>query len=182
MSPIKAIETIYNDYKFRSRTEARWAVFFDTLGIEYNYELEGFDLGQAGWYLPDFWLPQLHWWIEIKGQPANHRELAMAETLSKMSGQWVIILSGVPGRKKCTAVCFTPLEEHSTDYSWDEMIQLLCRQMTFVQLGIDFITDDWSSKLHSTFRHQLNSNVRLADKACTAARRARFEHGQIGTS
>lgn len=26
---IKAIDTIYKGYKFRSRLEARWAVFFD---------------------------------------------------------------------------------------------------------------------------------------------------------
>ena len=35
---IKAVQTEYNGYKFRSRLEARWAVFFDTLGIEYEYE------------------------------------------------------------------------------------------------------------------------------------------------
>lgn len=63
---IKAIETIYNGYRFRSRLEARWAVFFDTLGIEYQYEVEGFDLGNAGWYLPDFWLPTQKLWLEIK--------------------------------------------------------------------------------------------------------------------
>ena len=33
---MKAIETEYNGYRFRSRLEARWAVFFDALGIEYN--------------------------------------------------------------------------------------------------------------------------------------------------
>ena len=32
---IKAIETRYNGYRFRSRTEARWAVFFDAFGIRY---------------------------------------------------------------------------------------------------------------------------------------------------
>ena len=53
---IKAIETIYNGYKFRSRLEARWAVFFDNAVIEYEYEPEGFDLGGV-WYLPDFYLP-----------------------------------------------------------------------------------------------------------------------------
>jgi len=42
MAEIKAIETVYNGYKFRSRLEARWAVFFDALGIEYEYEKEGF--------------------------------------------------------------------------------------------------------------------------------------------
>ena len=40
---IKAIETVYNGYRFRSRVEARWAVFFDTLGVPYEYEKEGFD-------------------------------------------------------------------------------------------------------------------------------------------
>ena len=38
---IKAIETVYKGYRFRSRLEARWAVFFDALGIHYRYELEG---------------------------------------------------------------------------------------------------------------------------------------------
>lgn len=63
---IKAIETRYKGYRFRSRLEARWAVFFDALGIEWEYEKEGFDLGVHGWYLPDFWLPKHGIWIEIK--------------------------------------------------------------------------------------------------------------------
>jgi hypothetical protein len=63
---IKAIETEYKDCVFRSRIEARWAVFFDALGIAWEYEPEGFDLGEAGWYLPDFWLPEWSCFIEIK--------------------------------------------------------------------------------------------------------------------
>lgn len=41
---IQAIETYYNGYRFRSRLEARWAVFFDTMGIEWRYETEGYIL------------------------------------------------------------------------------------------------------------------------------------------
>ena len=63
---IRAIETRYKGYRFRSRLEARWAVFFDSLSIDWIYEPEGFDLGQGLWYLPDFWLPQQRFWIEIK--------------------------------------------------------------------------------------------------------------------
>ncbi len=63
---LKAIETVYNGYRFRSRLEARWAVFFDAMGIEYQYELEGFDLGDGGYYLPDFWLPKWNSWVEVK--------------------------------------------------------------------------------------------------------------------
>lgn len=51
---IKAIETEYNGYRFRSRLEARWAVFLDILGVKYEYEPEGFDLGNGLYYLPDF--------------------------------------------------------------------------------------------------------------------------------
>jgi hypothetical protein len=51
---IKAIETVYKGYRFRSRLEARWAVFFDTLGIEWVYEPEGFETTDGYRYLPDF--------------------------------------------------------------------------------------------------------------------------------
>lgn len=51
---IKPIETYYNGYRFRSRLEARWAVFFDTLGVKYEYEPEGFALPSGRCYLPDF--------------------------------------------------------------------------------------------------------------------------------
>src|SRR5690242_20681738 len=63
---LKAIDTIYNGYKFRSRLEARWAIFFDCLGIKYQYEPEGYDLGEAGYYLPDFWLPDHNIFVEVK--------------------------------------------------------------------------------------------------------------------
>ena len=53
---IKAIETEYHGCKFRSRLEARWAVFFDTVGVKWEYEPEGFDLGDGIRYLPDFLL------------------------------------------------------------------------------------------------------------------------------
>lgn len=51
---IKPIETIYNGYRFRSRLEARWAVFLDCLGVKYEYEPEGFELPDGTRYLPDF--------------------------------------------------------------------------------------------------------------------------------
>jgi hypothetical protein len=66
---IQPIETNYAGHKFRSRVEARWAVALDTLGIRYEYEPEGYELGDLGRYLPDFWLPGLKTWLEIK--PSN---------------------------------------------------------------------------------------------------------------
>lgn len=54
MGEIKPIETYYNGYRFRSRLEARWAVFFDVLGIKYSYEQEGYSMQYGIRYLPDF--------------------------------------------------------------------------------------------------------------------------------
>lgn len=77
---IKAIETRYAGCRFRSRLEARWAVFFDTLGIRWEYEPQGFDFPDMSgifgndslftgrvMYLPDFWLPENEVWVEVKG-------------------------------------------------------------------------------------------------------------------
>lgn len=65
---IQPIETRYAGCRFRSRLEARWAVFFDVLGIRWQYEPQGFHVGpRRRPYLPDFHLPALGWWIEVKG-------------------------------------------------------------------------------------------------------------------
>lgn len=66
MSEIRTIQTEYNGYKFRSRLEARWAVFFDEAGIDYQYEPEGFYLSDGSKYLPDFYLPDFLVYVEIK--------------------------------------------------------------------------------------------------------------------
>lgn len=65
MKSITPIETKYAGCLFRSRLEARWAVYFDTLGIHWEYEMEGYQL-PSGWYLPDFWLPQVKVFAEVK--------------------------------------------------------------------------------------------------------------------
>lgn len=80
---IKPIETIYNGYRFRSRLEARWAVFFRAVGLEYQYEPEGFEMDGIR-YLPDFYLPSIDRWFEIKGKP----------------------LLSIEGIKKCEELCF----------------------------------------------------------------------------
>ena len=79
---IKAIQTQYKGYHFRSRLEARYAVLFDSLGFKWEYEKEGYDLGECGYYLPDFFLPDLNVWIEIKGGKATDDELYKCSALS----------------------------------------------------------------------------------------------------
>jgi hypothetical protein len=94
----KAIETVYNGYRFRSRLEARWAVFFDTLGIKYEYEKEGFDLNGV-WYLPDFWWPEMNIWVEIKPTMPDERsmEIETYENLAQLGEHPVVLIAGQPG-------------------------------------------------------------------------------------
>ena len=94
---IKAIETEYKGYRFRSRLEARWAVFFDALGIAWEYEKEGYDLGEAGWYLPDFWLPEWKCFVEIKGADCSDEDRAKCEALYHESEHSVFIAQGQIG-------------------------------------------------------------------------------------
>ena len=63
---IKAIETMYKGYRFRSKLEAKWAVFFDALGIEWEYEPQGFEMSDETRYLPDFRV--MGTWCEVKFQ------------------------------------------------------------------------------------------------------------------
>lgn len=64
---LRAIETTYLGYRFRSRLEARWAAFLTRLGVKFEYESEGYDLNGTR-YLPDFWLPGNRTFIEVKAQ------------------------------------------------------------------------------------------------------------------
>lgn len=75
---IKAIETYYDGYRFRSRLEARWAVFFNNISLEYEYEMDGFEM-EGLCYLPDFYIPSLDRWLEIKGQMLTVSEIQKCE-------------------------------------------------------------------------------------------------------
>ncbi len=56
MNQLRPIQTAYNGRLFRSRLEARWAVFFDVCRVRYEYEPEGYRLSNGQLYLPDFLL------------------------------------------------------------------------------------------------------------------------------
>lgn len=96
---IKAIETEYKGYRFRSRLEARWAVFFDALIIPFEYEKEGFDMDGL-WYLPDFWLPEQNAWLEIKGPELTDSDKEKAVMFRKLrtepNNEEYFILRGDP--------------------------------------------------------------------------------------
>lgn len=92
---MKAIETKYKGYRFRSRLEARWAVFLDSFNEPWEYEIEGFELS-SGRYLPDFWLPRLNSWLEIKGIEPTVIEKTLCCELAQFTNKPITIAWGLP--------------------------------------------------------------------------------------
>jgi len=74
---IEAIPTPYGGTTFRSRLEARWATFLDSHHITWQYEPETITLPSGTVYVPDFWLPELGTWIEVKGDGVPRTEKAV---------------------------------------------------------------------------------------------------------
>lgn len=110
MEEIKAIETEYNGYRFRSRLEARWAVFFDNAGIKYEYEPEGFELEDGTMYLPDFYLPDLKVYAEVKGDPETGEDEIENKAVRFVGNgesniHRLVILSNVPPTKGINCHC-----------------------------------------------------------------------------
>lgn len=112
VSEIKAIETRYKGCHFRSRLEARWAVFFDALGVEWQYEPESF-YGGSGAYVPDFFLPEIAVrgrdycaakgvYVEVKGtdealrRDADKIAMCIDYHLTPLADHGVLVLGDVP--------------------------------------------------------------------------------------
>lgn len=91
-----AIETWFRGFRFRSRLEARWFRFFESLSIDVQYEPEGWQFPDGTRYLPDFFLPQINAWAEVKPVPFNPEELRKAKEVVKGSGQMMLLLIGPP--------------------------------------------------------------------------------------
>lgn len=92
---MKPISTSYKGYCFRSRLEARWAIFFEELGAEWVYEQEGFDLSGI-WYLPDFWIADWDTWIEIKPSGPSADDCIKCLSLALHSQKTVLLIYGEP--------------------------------------------------------------------------------------
>lgn len=94
---ISAIETKALGYRFRSRTEARWAIFFDAGHIRYEYEPEGIKDGDI-MYLPDFYLPDFDLYVEVKPErPGALEELKKPLALVHRNKiQRLLILPNIP--------------------------------------------------------------------------------------
>lgn len=92
----RSIPTTYNGVKHRSKREARWACFFHHLNITALYEPEQFAIvvgkgKKSKRYTPDFYLPELELWIEVKPIMPLVREQKKAVGLAE-SGKNILIL------------------------------------------------------------------------------------------
>jgi len=92
------IQTKFGGSLFRSRLEARYAVLFQACRLPFEYEREGFLLegGRFLPYLPDFWLPTLGTWLEVKGMLPGARDNAVSQLLVDETRRRVVIACGTP--------------------------------------------------------------------------------------
>lgn len=160
---MKPIETSYKGYRFRSRLEARWAVFFDHLRVPWTYELQGFEL-PSGRYLPDFQIAldqfRLPVWLEVKPTRPRLHELAVAMELSDATGCTVLMAAGsIPWDDHGPGLlAFTPPDDVRRGY-W----RCSAERGLFIESG--------------AFAPRLDPAVRTAFRT---ARSARFEFGESG--
>ncbi|HLS11239.1 MAG TPA: hypothetical protein VK050_03665 [Flavobacteriaceae bacterium] len=98
---MNAIETIYKGRRFRSRLEARWAIFFDAIDIGWEYETEGFELGKTR-YLTDFKLSsfgnnEVDLFVEIKPKRPSIEDIKKCYQVSIKTGTDMLLICGTPG-------------------------------------------------------------------------------------
>jgi hypothetical protein len=204
---IKAIETQYAGCRFRSRLEARWAVFFDQMKIRWEYEAQGFEVSRRCYlsgayddmfrYLPDFWLPDLDVYAEVKGSLTDQECLRLLDAAGHLSspvggcndggGHDLVVLGPVPD-PRLPAI---PLRLHLHKGDLTLTIWALAREgCPSAGSVFDTIADD-SGRLHystadiikSLLGGHVQPSVRLSRRyteALSAARSARFEHGERG--
>ena len=170
MSEIKPIDTVYNGYRFRSRLEARWAVFFDAMGIKYEYEPEGFEFDDGTKYLPDFLLHVLC---------QNHKAV-YAEVKGSMSGSDlhkiklfgehhpIIVLGILPG----DLIEYIELWQNNKLF---HSFKFIDGRNSFASFKISRL-----GPIICNYYDIDEHDCETMDNAFLKARQARFEHGESG--
>ena len=188
---IKAIQTSYNGYSCRSRTEARWMVAFDEAKIKYEYEPQGFDLGEVGWYLPDFYLPQIDTYAEVKGRKFTLQELKKARALADWEETPVLLLEGSPARKGYWSICPWNSKCYEAEYE-NESFRIFAFDIFYSEpsMHLHVHEDQYEIKQIRSSEYYCDENSfpnshycgyeESESEAVMAARSARFEHGESG--
>jgi hypothetical protein len=151
---MKSLPTKYKGYNFRSRTEARWAVFFDAMRITYLYEHEDVVLPSGRRYLPDFYLPNFAGgkYCEVKGKFTKEDLLTCFE-LAALGGKGIILLEGVPDFKTYYTISYHEPARSIFEGEPDIYEGIFCASFSkygermFVEPGFStFEPNDWYSE------------------------------------
>ena len=109
---ISARPTLYRGIRFRSELEAGWARTLDHLSTEWEYERHACKLPSGAHYLPDFWLPAVRTFIEVKGPHGQRRH--KPHELAEEVNEDVIVLIGWP-----------PVRKRNSPYLWEPYLNWL---------------------------------------------------------
>jgi hypothetical protein len=180
MNSIKAISTRYNGYLMRSRLEARWATFFDALDIKWEYETEGFQFDGYS-YLPDFYLPGLGIWCEIKGVLDGSKALELANAF-RLNDKAICVVVGTPGDEKIYFYGWDTCENGSGAYEDNDskwMIATNGKATLNVHPKDHTIYSDSECSIYLPLLNMPESSISYYQikRAILTARSARFEHG-----
>lgn len=116
---IPAIPTRFRGWRFRSRLEARWAILFSELRIAFHYEMEGIQLPSGTLYLPDFFLPRVRMWAEVKPTDFLPEELQKCRELMQCTNRNCLFLVGPPDFKTYMGTSWDCDNYTETDYLLD---------------------------------------------------------------
>ena len=186
---MKVIETEYKGYRFRSRLEARWAVFFDACGVKWEYEPEGFDLGDGIYYLPDFLLHDVFddsgvdytgstdLWVEVKGVMT---EIDAKKILYFSGMSPILVVGNIPDGNDIYDLVSCAIEQSdSTDlfypYATIFNFDTICGNNWGALPGINKQGIFDILPIGAT-RNFDDINAKATEKAYRLARQARFEH------
>lgn len=181
MTGIRAIETCYGFHNFRSRIEARWAVFLDALGLSWEYERQGYEL-PSGRYLPDFWVSLPYdgrddgVWIEVKGETPTRDEIIRAGELAVATDHWVLIFSGdirsnATGRS--TPLVFSRTRSGEKSDFW---IDYHCRWRQCLKCQRLHPIESFCHRCDVVLSHESKGLMTAFQRAASA----RFEYGESG--
>jgi hypothetical protein len=175
---IAAIQTRYAGCHFRSRLEARWAVFFDDMGIPWQYEPQGFNIDGRN-YLPDFLLTECQTWIEVKGDE-HALDKPFLRTASMVLPQGPFAREPGP---RLMVLGDIPRPVMMGDYGWVALgdgNQYRAGFGSYHGRKRPYWFDDEAEHRNWLSPTIDDNEVRFAQDSYLAARMSRFEHGQVG--
>lgn len=89
----------WGPHQFPSSHIARWAIYFDSLGFKWVYAPGEFEKDGAT-LRPDFWIPELEAYIELRSESKSEEDVRKCELLRYASKKDVYLIEGVPDENR----------------------------------------------------------------------------------